>query len=127
MSVMLGCNVKYTRMQTQAHLIKLHETFPQTIHFISVNCPPVSATSQIRSSACSRALEVAERTVGGGHDVIEELGGAHRAAATLDIVHGGGIRLGSLVHGGGGRAVREGRRRGGEGIENGKSKERKSR
>jgi hypothetical protein len=34
-------------VQIRAHLIKLHETFPQTIHFISVNCPHVSARSQI--------------------------------------------------------------------------------
>lgn len=106
MSVMLGCNVMCIRMQIPAHLIKLHETFPQTIHFISVNCPLVSAPSQIQSSACSCVLESVERTVGSGHNVIEELGGAHRAAATLGIVHGGGIRLGGLVHGGGERGGR---------------------
>jgi len=38
-----GCHVRTSRVyilkQTPAHLIKLHETFPQTIHFISVNYP----------------------------------------------------------------------------------------
>jgi hypothetical protein len=47
--------------------------------------------------------EAVERTVGGGNDVLEELGGAHGAATPLDVVHGGGIRLGRLVHRGGER------------------------
>lgn len=39
-----------------------------------------------------------EHTVGGGHNIIKQLGGTDRTSSALHIVHGSRVGLGGLVH-----------------------------
>lgn len=82
----------------RAHLIKLHEAFAQAVHFIAVDYCGLSVPSggismSVTLNRCDR-----EHTVGGGHNIIKQLGGTDRTSSALHIVHGSRVGLGGLVH-----------------------------
>lgn len=84
-----------------SNLIKFHESFAKTIHFLAIDY--FKSLSQFRAftagaSSQGNADRPRQRTVGGGDNVIKELSGAYRATPALHIVHGTGCGLNRVIH-----------------------------